>query len=86
MLWTVCTVIAITVLNDPVCFLCSVTSSYFSPSYLLDDFGRIRSAFFTLNDFFPVGHMVKMPRETSFCDLGCIVILMSRKEQTPTHG
>ena len=67
-------------------FFVQCYKSYFSSCYLLDNFGRIRSAFFTLNDFFPVGHMVKMPRETSFCDLGCIVILMSRKEQTPTHG
>ena len=26
--------------------------SYFSLSYLLDDFGRIKSAFFTLNEVF----------------------------------
>ena len=50
----------------------SVTSLT-SLSYLLDDFGRIKSAF------------GQMSRKTSFCDLGCIVFLLSGKEQTPTH-
>ena len=44
--------------------------SYFSLSYLLDDFGRIKVHFSLLMRFSPAELFGQMSRKTSFCDLG----------------
>ena len=59
--------------------------SYFSLSYLLDDFGRIKVLFSLLMSFSPAELLVKCPGKLHFVISG-IVFLLSGKEQTPTHG
>ena len=59
--------------------------SYFSLSYLLHDFGRIKVHFSLLMRFSPAELLVKCPGKLHIVISG-IVFLLSGKEQTPTHG
>ena len=95
--WAVCRVFAITasvvrnfLLGSAGISLQLVThqecyKSYFSLSYLLDDFGRIKLHFSLLMRFSPAELLVRCPGKLHFVISG-IVFLLSGKEQTPTHG
>ena len=80
-LWAVC-LPALQLVTRQECY-----KSYFSLSYLLDDFGRMKSAFFTHDEVFLLLNFWSDVQENFILgSRGYSVFFCSGKEQTPTHG